>query len=206
VKIHDATENGVSGPQAEQPERMCAGCRESAPKDELERFIFHDDAGLVFDLRRKAPGRGAYVHANPECIRNAVEKGGFSRGFKSRVVADPDELLTDVSRGVRRRLIEGLRVALQSQNMTVGSTAVSDAVRHDTVGLLLLASDSGESTRRKFESNADRKNIAVSEALTGEELGSLFGREYVAVCTVAPSLPLARIRQDIEKLAQLNAL
>lgn len=206
MKIHDATENGVSGPAAEQPERMCVGCRQNAPKEELERFIFHDEAGLVFDLRRKAPGRGTYVHADPGCIRKAVEKGGFSRGFKSRVVADPDELLGDVTHGIRRRLQEGLRVALQSQNLTVGSTAVSEAIKHDEVGLLILATNIGESTRRKFESNADRKNIAVSHALTGEELGALSGRDYVAVCAIAPSLPLARIRRDIEKLAQLNAL
>jgi predicted RNA-binding protein YlxR (DUF448 family) len=186
---------------------MCVGCRDTAPKVELERFVFHDEAGLVFDLRRKAPGRGTYVHPNPECIRLAVEKGGLSRGFKRRVEVDAEELLGDLTRGIRRRLHEGLRVALQSQNMIVGSTSVSDAVKHDDVGLLILASDSGGSTQRKFESNADRKHIAISKkALTGEELGALSGRDFVAVCAIAPSLPLARIRRDIEKLAQLNAL
>lgn len=186
--------------------RMCVGCRQNAPKEDLERFIFFDEAGLVFDLRRKAPGRGAYVHAAPECIQQAVERGGFARGFKCRVVADPDELLADVSAGIRRRLDEGLRVALQSQNLRVGARAVSDALKLDQVGLVLLAADAGKSTRSKFASNADRKNIPVCQGLTGEELGAVLGGDFVAVLAVAPSRPLAMIRRDLDKLAQLNAL
>ncbi len=185
--------------------RMCVGCRQNAPKEDLERFIYHDEVGLVFDLRRKAPGRGAYLHAAPDCIRKAVERGGFARGFKRRVVADPDELLTDVIEGIRRRLEEALRVALQSQNLVVGARAVSDAIKLDQVGLLFLAADAGQSTRGKFASNADRKSIPVCEKLTGEKLGATVGGDFVAVLGVAPSRPLASIRRDLDKLAQLNA-
>ena len=185
---------------------MCVGCRQKALKEELERFIFHEDAGLVFDLRRKAPGRGTYVHAAADCIRQAVERGGFSRGFKTRVIADADEVLEDVIQGIRRRLDEALRIALQSQKLRVGATATSDALKREEVGLLLLAADAGDSTRMKFASNAERKNIPVSQVLTGEHLGAITGRDFVAVLGVVQSRPLARIRQDLDKLAQLDAL
>lgn len=196
----------MSGQDERQPERICVACRQPAPKDDLERFVYHDQAGVVFDLRQKAPGRGAYVHADPECVRRAATKGGFSRSFKTKVVADPDELLEDLRIGIRRRLDEALRVALQSQNLFVGATAVDDAFRHDRATLLLVARDAGQSTRRKYVSNAERKEIPVRQALTGQELGALCGRDFVAVLAVAPSRPRRRIIRDIEKLAQLDAL
>ncbi len=206
MAIQDAAQNDVSGPEAQKPERMCVGCRGQAPKDELERFIYHDDVGVVFDLRQKAPGRGVYVHAERDCLRLAARKGGFSRGFKRRVVVDADELTEDVRRGIRRRLDEGLRVALQSQHLFVGATAVAQAFKDEAVGLLLVAADAGESTRRKYASNADRKNTPVRDALTGEQLGAVCGRDFVAVMALAPSRPLASVRRDIDKLAHLEVL
>jgi predicted RNA-binding protein YlxR (DUF448 family) len=196
----------VAEVSSEQPERTCVSCREKAQKDELERFVYHDEAGLIFDLRRKAPGRGAYVHARPECLQRAAEKGGFARGFKRSVQVDAQKLLDDVRFGVRRRLQEGLRVALRSQNLSIGGTAVGEAVKSEQVAMLLIARDASESTRRKFASNAERKSIPVRQALTGEELGALCGRAFVAVLAIAPSRCLAPIRRDIDKLEQLGAL
>jgi ribosomal protein L7Ae-like RNA K-turn-binding protein len=122
------------------------------------------------------------------------------------VIADAEELTADVAAGIRRRLDEALRVALQSQNLIVGARAASDAFKLDNVGLVLLAADAGESTRTKFATNADRKNIPVCDALTGEELGAVVGGDYVAIMAVAPSRPLAKIRQDLDKLAHMDAL
>lgn len=181
-------------------------CRQPAPKQDLERFVYHDKAGLVYDLRHKAPGRGAYVHARRACLLDAAEKGGFSRGFKTKVQVAADTLLDDVRGGIHRRLQEGLRVALRSQKLYLGGTAVAEAVKADEVGLLLVARDASESTRHKFSSNAERKGIAVRQTLSGEELGAISGRAFVAVAAVASSRGLARIRRDIDKLEQLGSL
>ncbi len=196
----------MSGPSEAQPERVCVGCGQQAPKRDLERFIYHDEAGLVFDLRCKAPGRGTYVHPNLDCLKGAVERGGFSRGFKQRVIADPIEVLDDVRRGIRRRLDEGLRVALTSQSLQLGGPAVSQAFKDDDVGLLLVASDAGESTRRKFISNAERKDTPVSRDLSGEDIARVAGRDFVAVAAVGDSAVAERIGRDLRRLEQLEAL
>jgi predicted RNA-binding protein YlxR (DUF448 family) len=196
----------VSGPSDPQPERVCVGCGQQAPKRDLERFIYHDEAGLVFDLRCKAPGRGTYVHPHLDCLKGAVERGGFSRGFKQRVITDPHEVLDDVRRGIRRRLDEGLRVALTSQSLQLGGPAVSQAFKDDDVGLLLVATDAGESTRRKFISNAERKDAPVNTDLSGEEIARAAGRDFVAVAAVSDSLVAERIGRDLERLEQLAAL
>jgi uncharacterized protein len=200
------TENGVSEPTPTQPERMCAGCRQPAAKQALERFIFHDEAGLVFDLRCKAPGRGAYVHPKVACVQRAVDEGGFSRGFKRRVEADLNEVLEDMRRGIARRLGESLSVASASKQLFVGGSSVSEAFVEADLGLVLIASDAGESTRRKYRSNAERKSIPVCEALSGEELASGVGHEFVAVAAVARSQALDRVRRDIGHLEQLGAV
>lgn len=186
--------------------RVCVSCRESAQKKSLERFIYHEESGLIFDLRQKAPGRGTYVHARRECLLDAAQKGGFSRGFKTRVQVDAETLLNDVRVGVHRRLQEGLRVALKSQKLYLGGTAVAEAVKSEQVGLLLVARDASESTRHKFSSNAERKGIPVRQTLGGEELGALSGRAFVAVVAVAPSRCLARIRRDLDIMEQLTSL
>ena len=181
-------------------------CREPAQKEDLERFIYHEEGGLIYDLRQKAPGRGAYVHARRECLLGAAQKGGFSRGFKTKVQVDADTLIDDVCIGIRRRLQEGLRVALRSQKLFLGGTAVAEAVKSDQVALLLVARDASESTRHKFSSNAERKGIPVRQTLSGEELGALSGRAFVAVVAVAPSRCLAGIRRDIDIKEHLESL
>lgn len=181
-------------------------CREPAQKANLERFIYHEEGGLIYDLRHKAPGRGTYVHARRECLVDAAQKGGFSRGFKTKVQVDADTLLDDVRIGIHRRLQEGLRVALKSQKLYLGGTAVAEAVKLGQVGLVLVARDASESTRHKFSSNAERKGISVRHALSREELGALSGRAFVAVVAVAPSRCLARIRRDIDNVEQLTSL
>ena len=69
--------------QREASERTCAGCRETLAPESLERFILMDEE-LVHDLRKRAPGRGAWVMARRECLERALA-GGFARSFKSRL-------------------------------------------------------------------------------------------------------------------------
>lgn len=206
VTIQGSHEHSEGQEPTEGPTRRCVGCGEPALKSELERFVYHDDVGLLYDLRKKAPGRGVYLHADPECVRQAALRGGFARGFKRRVIAEPDAILEDLRRGIWRRLQESMQVALQSQHLGLGSGAVGDAMKRDEVELVLLASDAGDSTRRKYASNADRKNIPVCDALTGEQMASLVGRDCVVLISIASSIHRDKVRRDIEKLRRLDAL
>ena len=65
------------------PMRTCVGCRQVAPQDQLLRLAVVDER-VVPDPRRRAPGRGVYVHAQPDCLR-AAGKGGLARSLKRGV-------------------------------------------------------------------------------------------------------------------------
>ena len=61
------------------PMRMCAGCRERAPKKELIRVVRTPEGGLLLDARDKAPGRGAYICRKAECLQKARKSRALER-------------------------------------------------------------------------------------------------------------------------------
>ena len=67
--------------------RRCIGCMESKEKDELLRIVSVDD-GISLDLAGTAPGRGAYLCRNLECLETAVKKNSFSRVFRKKIESD----------------------------------------------------------------------------------------------------------------------
>ena len=71
------------------PQRQCVGCREMKPKRELIRVVRGPDGTVTLDFRGKAPGRGAYVCPNPDCLKRARKAKALERAFE---VAIPDEV------------------------------------------------------------------------------------------------------------------
>ena len=73
--------------------RMCVGCREMKPKKELLRVV-KSPAGLIaFDRVGKAPGRGAYVCPNPDCLKKAQKSRALDRALETTVPAEVFETL-----------------------------------------------------------------------------------------------------------------
>ncbi|WP_460863549.1 YlxR family protein [Nocardiopsis coralliicola] len=62
--------------------RTCVGCRSRAPQSGLLRLVA--DGGRVLpDPRGTAPGRGAYLHPDPECWRAAQRRRPWPRAFRA---------------------------------------------------------------------------------------------------------------------------
>jgi predicted RNA-binding protein YlxR (DUF448 family) len=84
------------------PTRTCAGCRDRAPKGTLLR-VARTPAGVQLDPPGRLPGRGAYVHRDPACVRAAIGGGRLARSL--RAGGDPEELgrlLSDIEREMGR--------------------------------------------------------------------------------------------------------
>jgi len=62
------------------PERTCVGCRGRSPQSQLLRFVLRD--GVLVQGRR-LPGRGAWLHASPDCLRLALRRNAFGRALRT---------------------------------------------------------------------------------------------------------------------------
>ncbi|MDP9340743.1 MAG: YlxR family protein [Actinomycetota bacterium] len=82
-----------------EPERTCVGCRVKAPKRDLVRLVTGDE-GVRVDPGGKAPGRGAYVHRDPECIRLALRRGALAYALRTRLSPEEAGNLTETLREI----------------------------------------------------------------------------------------------------------
>ena len=70
------------------PMRQCVGCGEMKAKKELIRVI-KTEKEVLLDTTGRKNGRGAYICANPECLKKARKSKGLERSLKASI---PDEV------------------------------------------------------------------------------------------------------------------
>nr|WP_269083668.1 YlxR family protein [Lentzea aerocolonigenes] len=63
------------------------GCRTRTLPSELLRVVAVDGS-VVPDVRRRLPGRGAWLHFDLECLRNAERRRAFSRALRVQGALD----------------------------------------------------------------------------------------------------------------------
>ena len=80
--------------QKKIPVRRCVGCNAQRPKRELVRVVRSPEGEISIDLRGKAPGRGAYLCPDPECLKMARKSRALERAFDAPIPAEIYEQLT----------------------------------------------------------------------------------------------------------------
>ena len=67
------------------PVRTCVGCRKRELAVELLRVVAVDGNGehaVTVDPARKLPGRGAWLHPDPQCLDAAIRRRAFARALR----------------------------------------------------------------------------------------------------------------------------
>lgn len=80
--------------QKKIPMRQCMGCRERKPKKELIRVVRSPEGAVSLDFKGKAPGRGAYICPNSECLKKAIRSKALDRNLEVTV---PPEVMEQLS-------------------------------------------------------------------------------------------------------------
>jgi predicted RNA-binding protein YlxR (DUF448 family)/ribosomal protein L7Ae-like RNA K-turn-binding protein len=172
------------------PTRTCVGCGERADVNsaaDLVRLIIGPNGEIAVDARGGGFGRGAHVHARPECMRRAVERG-FSRSAKARIHtiqiddAEPAgvplsvrSLAIAIQHAIERR-IEGLLVsASRSKWLVLGSDAVKYASQRGEAELVVVATDAAAAAELTAVRIAVTEGRAVAWG-SKERLGALLLR------------------------------
>ena len=70
------------------PMRQCLGCREMKPKRELVRVVRSPEGEISLDFRGKAPGRGAYVCRDAQCLKKAIRARALERALSVQIPAE----------------------------------------------------------------------------------------------------------------------
>ena len=86
--------------QKKIPMRQCVGCREMKAKKELVRVVRSPEGEMSLAFRGKAPGRGAYVCPQAECLRRAIKSRALERGLDCQIPQEIyDQLLLRMEAG-----------------------------------------------------------------------------------------------------------
>ena len=164
--------------------RMCVVTREVKPIDELIRFVVGPDQAVVPDLKRKLPGRGAWVTASRDVLATGVKRGAFARAFRADLKAAPD-LPEQVEQLMERALLDALGVARKARQVVVGHAQVEAAAEHGAAVAVLHASDAGPEGVRQIlaairrGSAPDAPNVVVIPAFTSAQLHLALARPNV---------------------------
>ena len=180
------------------PQRRCISCRGNGRKVALLRFVVVGGQ-LVFDLRQKLPGRGYYVCAQRACLKKAFDMGlrRVAKRDPRELAPDVDSFIAEILPALRRRYEEYLRAGSQSHQLLQGADSVEKAAAEGGLACYVLATDASDSTRQKYEMNAQRKGLPCLGLLDRESYGRLFGKSERVVLGWRPG-------QLFEAFAQLE--
>jgi predicted RNA-binding protein YlxR (DUF448 family) len=164
--------------------RLCVVTREVKPTDELIRFVVGPDQVVVPDLKRKLPGRGAWVTARRDVLATAVKRGAFARTFRADVKAAPD-LPATVEGLMERALLDALAIARKARQVVVGHAQVEAAAEQGAALAVLHASDAGPEGVRQIlaairrGSAPEDANVMVIPVFTSAQLHLALARPNV---------------------------
>jgi uncharacterized protein len=154
------------------------------------RFVLSPEGQVVPDVRRRLPGRGAWIDATHGSVAEAVRRRAFARAFKAEVEV-PAELAADVAAQLRQAALQRLALARKAGLVTSGFEKVRALLQRGPVEGLVFASDAAEDGREKLETLAKKardlhKNRVVADVFSSAELESTLGRNRVVHIALSP--------------------
>nr|WP_176634977.1 YlxR family protein [Arthrobacter wenxiniae] len=101
--VKNAVTAGGPAPTFTGAARTCIGCRQTAARDQLVRLVRTTSGSgepeALVDLRRRMPGRGAWLHPSPDCLQLAFKRRAIGRALPGVTNAgDLAERLAGLSR------------------------------------------------------------------------------------------------------------
>lgn len=170
-----ADEDGEEGPL-----RTCLVTRERREKAALIRFVRSPDGQVTADIRNRLPGRGVWISASRDIVREAVRRRVFDRGFRgsAAVPADldgtVDGLLEDDALGM-------LSLANKAGAVVAGFGKVEAEIAGGTAGVVIHAADAAADGVRKLGQAERRAGKAPAQVnlFDSGRLGLALGRPHV---------------------------
>ncbi|WP_371831365.1 YlxR family protein [Rhodococcoides kroppenstedtii] len=95
----DSAASGAGTPVPQGPVRTCVGCKRRDSPSALVRIavVLGEDGGAraVVDHRRRLPGRGAWLHPDPDCFQQAEKRRALGRALRVTGPLDRSAVVCD---------------------------------------------------------------------------------------------------------------
>ncbi len=169
------------------------------------RFVLSPDRVIVPDVNAKLPGRGIWLSARRDVLRDARLKGAFARAAPKDSrgpVTVPADLEQVLQAGLTRRVTELLGLARRAGQAVCGFQKAREWLQSRHVGLVLQASDGSVDERRRLLSGV--REVPAATPLTAGALGAVFGRDHVVHVAVAPGRLAEALGIEVTRLAGIT--
>lgn len=212
----DAPVRSGDRPQRDDGTRRCIVTGDVLPRSALLRFVAGPDNVVVPDLAERLPGRGLWLCARRDIVRQACSRNQFSRAARRKVtpMAGPDGEPLDrvVEAQLARRCVDIISLARRAGVAVSGFDQVRQWLRARPArsgrapALLLDARDGAAGGRDKLAALAAWDDgVAVPVAswalLSADELGRAFGRDHLVHVLIEPDRLTERLIAELGRLA-----
>lgn len=186
------------------PVRTCVACRRKGEKGELIKLA-NTPAGVVLDYLEKFPGRGAYVCVDISCITSALDERPLSRAFREKAAPPTfDGLMQSIAESAGKKVTSLLGMARKSGKVFCGYDVAVEELKKRPGGMLVMAQDVSENTKRKLGSDAPDAVPGAAYFSTRDGLGLLFGTRPVAIVYVSDHGLASALRREFGRLAIIH--
>lgn len=183
------------------PHRRCLVSMSVRPRDQLVRFVISPEGHVTPDVAQRLPGRGFWLSADRDMIDRACAKKVFAKAARAQV-AVPGTLADDVERLLVHRCQELIGLARRARQAVCGYAQTREWLERGAAAVLLAARDGSEHQRQKMRGPAG--TIVVVDALSGDELGSAFGRDHSVHGALAPGKLATGLIHEARRLEGLR--
>ncbi len=193
------------------PVRRCAQSRRHAAKDGLLRLVL-DPAGRPYiDVLGRAPGRGVYLAAEREVLKEALSPKGMGRLFRGQAKgleeSQIEAFIIDTLAKLTARLLELLALARRAGQLEIGTDAVLSALNSAKKSLVVVAAaDQSSRSRQVIEDAVERIPNKARMWRIGDKaaMGVVLGRMTVGVVAVRESKLASRIADEASRIKTLS--
>jgi predicted RNA-binding protein YlxR (DUF448 family) len=182
-------------------ERRCIVTRQSGNTDQLLRFVLSPDNEVVFDLKGKLPGRGAWVTGQKSYVEQAVEKKLFARAFKSQCRIG-DNLAEKIDQLLEEHCLNYISLSKKAGQILTGFDKISAALSKNNVEMLIEATDGASDGQSKLENKfaAVAGEAKIVNVFSSRQMNLALGGTNVIHAAITRGTMAPGILAAVEKL------
>lgn len=191
--------------------RTCVGCGKEKDKRELVRVARSPRGHVAVDITGKAPGRGAYICPDRECLLRAKKKKGLEKALRTEITPEvysqlEDALILESSRmkeeAGHTEILSIIGLAKKADLLVIGFDKIKQTLSKGDQLLVILSSEHSENVRRtlRFHEARNKCRVIVMEGCCREKLSRALGSHNVQA--VAIDLDSGMSRKILQHVTQ----